>query len=370
MEVGARKRSQDPAVTSGVMEKWMANVNDDAPEPHAGLFATDAHLMLISEEDTAVTFDGAEDVMNFFRRFGHASTAREFLAVDGGAFLVEIQNNLRMGVFVFQVNGEGKIFDVKIWMASLRTDTADLNDHGLTPVNGTIPWVQLNQTMMLQGGERPLASSSLAFFAQISSASCFSDSLGDASSSSAVCQTSSTPPSSQQMQRFAAAETMLAKLDLAPVTSLLVQKEGYSPAKAADLAEEYRKYLILVKTGLNPVPSKKVDDAWHAHILHTQKYRTDMKAVFGHFIHHEPANLLLEQSGMKEQKSEMDNKYTDTKMQICDYFGRVNEEAWSKDIVAGCVCGCACACASWICKAVLVRFTIHKMTLPQLATDN
>ena len=366
MEVGARKRSKDPAVTSGVMEKWMASVNDDAPEPHAQLFATDAHLMLISEEEAqAVTFDGAEDVLNFFRRFGHASATREFLAVDGGAFLIEIQNNLRMGVFVFQVNGEGKIFDAKIWMGSLRTDAADLNDHGLTPVNGTVP---SNQTMLLQGGERPLASSSLAFFAEVSSASCCSDSLGGAGSSSAVCQTSSAPPSSQQMQRFAAAEAMLAELDLDPVMALLVQKEGYSPAKAADLAEEYRKYLILVKTGLNPVPSKKVDDAWHAHILHTQKYRTDMKAIFGHFIHHEPANLLLEQSGMKEQKNEMDNKYADTKMQICDYFGRVNEEAWSKNIVAGCVCGCGCA--SWICKAVLVRFAVNKMIRPQFATNN
>ena len=69
LEVAARKRSQDPAVRTGVMEKWMASINDDAPELHADLFAVDAHLMLISEQDPdPVTLDGADDVMNFFRR--------------------------------------------------------------------------------------------------------------------------------------------------------------------------------------------------------------------------------------------------------------------------------------------------------------
>ena len=68
-----------------------------------------------------------------------------------------------------------------------------------------------------------------------------------------------------------------------------------SPTKAAELAEEYRKYLALVSIGLSPVPSKKVDDAWHAHILNTKKYQADTRALLGHFLHHEPANLLLEQ---------------------------------------------------------------------------
>ncbi|CAE7360790.1 CBWD5, partial [Symbiodinium sp. KB8] len=86
-------------------------------------------------------------------------------------------------------------------------------------------------------------------------------------------------------------------LDMAAVVAVLVQRDGYSPTKAAELAEEYRKYLALVGTGLQPVPSKKVDDAWHAHILNTKSYAADTQALFGHFLHHEPANLLLNEQG-------------------------------------------------------------------------
>lgn len=37
---------------------------------------------------------------------------------------------------------------------------------------------------------------------------------------------------------------------MAAVVAVLVQNEGYSPTQAAELAEEYRKYLALVGTGL------------------------------------------------------------------------------------------------------------------------
>ena len=158
-----------------------------------------------------------------------------------------------------------------------------------------------------------------------------------------MCQQSGSRPSLQQMQRFNASVEKVKALDLDAVVAVLVKKDGYSPTKAAELAEEYRKYLALVSIGLSPVPSKKVDDAWHAHILNTKKYQADTRALLGHFLHHEPANLLLEQQGLKEQKSSMDNMFLRTKMQLCDYYGRVDEAAWSKEDVA--------LCASRSCKS-------------------
>lgn len=54
----------------------------------------------------------------------------------------------------------------------------------------------------------------------------------------------------------------------------------------------YRRFLTLLikypKEHL--VPSKIIDEFWHAHILHTQKYHRDCIAIAGYYIHHHPAN--------------------------------------------------------------------------------
>ena len=79
------------------------------------------------------------------------------------------------------------------------------------------------------------------------------------------------------------------------------ERTATRPPRQADLAEEYRKYLTLASTESSPVPSKKVDDAWHPRILNTKKYQADTQALFGHFLHHhEPASLLLDLQGMEE----------------------------------------------------------------------
>ncbi len=61
--------------------------------------------------------------------------------------------------------------------------------------------------------------------------------------------------------------------------------------EAWDLAEkEYRRFLTLKQLypGVSLVPSKQVDQIWHAHILDTRAYRDDCNAVFGRFIDHYP----------------------------------------------------------------------------------
>lgn len=40
------------------------------------------------------------------------------------------------------------------------------------------------------------------------------------------------------------------------------------------------------------MPSKAVDEAWHAHILHTQAYQRWCRTAFGRLLHHTPAEVL------------------------------------------------------------------------------
>ena len=125
------------ALTKAAMETWMLNFNNNAAEKH-DLLAADVRLTHMSQvTDAPETRDGKAEVIDFFRDFENATGAREFLSVDGGAFMIENKgNNLhpRMGLLIFEVNPEGKIQDIKIWVASLQGDRDDLSDSGLTSV--------------------------------------------------------------------------------------------------------------------------------------------------------------------------------------------------------------------------------------------
>jgi len=54
--------------------------------------------------------------------------------------------------------------------------------------------------------------------------------------------------------------------------------------------KEYRRFLALKQMypGISLVPSKLVDQIWHAHILDTRAYREDCNTIFGRFIDHYP----------------------------------------------------------------------------------
>lgn len=53
---------------------------------------------------------------------------------------------------------------------------------------------------------------------------------------------------------------------------------------------EYRRFLTL--KACYPlaalVPTKQVDEVWHAHILDTEAYHADCMSIFGRFLHHYP----------------------------------------------------------------------------------
>lgn len=69
-----------------------------------------------------------------------------------------------------------------------------------------------------------------------------------------------------------------------------VQKEnsfGVDPAKAV---VEYRRFIFMALSAQHPcVPSRAVDEVWHAHLLHSRDYLAFCKAIGRDYIHHEPA---------------------------------------------------------------------------------
>jgi hypothetical protein len=54
----------------------------------------------------------------------------------------------------------------------------------------------------------------------------------------------------------------------------------------------YKRFLILLQKHLPEllVPTREIDEFWHNHILYTKQYTRDCLAVFGHYLHHEPAS--------------------------------------------------------------------------------
>lgn len=84
------------------------------------------------------------------------------------------------------------------------------------------------------------------------------------------------------------------ELDLEPIAFKLMHPDldaaGVSLAAVEHDIALYRCFLKICL--LNPeasiVPSKAIDEVWHAHLLDTSKYRADCDRVFGRFMDHFP----------------------------------------------------------------------------------
>lgn len=83
------------------------------------------------------------------------------------------------------------------------------------------------------------------------------------------------------------------QLNLDPIKVKLMDAEegkGWSREYVEAVDEQYRRFLILtVKYPENSiVPTKEIDEFWHAHILDTRKYAADCEYALGFFLHHFP----------------------------------------------------------------------------------
>ena len=69
----------------------------------------------------------------------------------------------------------------------------------------------------------------------------------------------------------------------------LVNKDGYAPEEAATIFDDVKRFLFLAATTTEPLaPTKRLDDGWHAFILHTLDYMKFCDCFFGRYIHHLP----------------------------------------------------------------------------------
>ena len=75
-----------------------------------------------------------------------------------------------------------------------------------------------------------------------------------------------------------------------PFTARLARENGWSPAFAARVVREYRRFVFLAVAAGHPVtPSEAVDQAWHLHLVHTRSYWDRLCGeVLGRPLHHDP----------------------------------------------------------------------------------
>ena len=67
--------------------------------------------------------------------------------------------------------------------------------------------------------------------------------------------------------------------------------KGWTKEQADDCERFYKMFLklhILYPSGVSIVPTKTLDEMWHAHILDTRAYHGDCMAIFGAYLHHFP----------------------------------------------------------------------------------
>lgn len=86
----------------------------------------------------------------------------------------------------------------------------------------------------------------------------------------------------------------LDSLDLSLVRDRLIARSGFTPDRADHALADYKGMLALILEGKQVVRplSSDGDEAWHAHILFTQKYTEDCQKLVGRYIHHLPDDLL------------------------------------------------------------------------------
>lgn len=87
------------------------------------------------------------------------------------------------------------------------------------------------------------------------------------------------------------------QLDLGYIIDTLCA-EGYplprwTRTDAEQCCRRYKNFLFLQKKypEVKIVPPKDVDEFWHQHILHTERYIHDCQQIFGGYLHHVPISM-------------------------------------------------------------------------------
>lgn len=97
----------------------------------------------------------------------------------------------------------------------------------------------------------------------------------------------------------------------------LADDNNWLPAHAADVLEEYRRFLILALFAGHPVtPSDDVDQAWHLHLLYSHSYWDELCGqVLKRSLHHQPTR------GWEQERQKFIDQYARTLKSYVQIFG-------------------------------------------------
>src|SRR5215212_1488974 len=98
----------------------------------------------------------------------------------------------------------------------------------------------------------------------------------------------------------------------------LARENGWSPAFAGRVIDEYRNFAFLAAAAGHPVsPSDAVDQAWHLHLLYTRPYWDEFCGkVLRTPLHHEPS------TGGRSERAKFDDWYARTLQSYRRFFAQ------------------------------------------------
>lgn len=118
------------------------------------------------------------------------------------------------------------------------------------------------------------------------------------------------------------------------IVDRIIGEEGISYEEAERRFMGMLQFLKVASVANAPVsPSKAIDSAWHAFILHTRDYTAYCEEQFGRFIHHQPTSA---------EVSNQEN-YVLARTLAEELFGSLDEAVWpsrSRKLVAAGVGEC------------------------------
>lgn len=95
---------------------------------------------------------------------------------------------------------------------------------------------------------------------------------------------------------LAQARAYIDNLDLSYIVKKMCSPHYFLPRWPEPLAQQccqlYKNFLYIKckNRGVAVVPTRDIDEFWHNHILYTRQYNDDCLAIFGHYLHHDPAD--------------------------------------------------------------------------------
>ena len=94
------------------------------------------------------------------------------------------------------------------------------------------------------------------------------------------------------------------QLDLTLISDRMLIKHEWTEERTANAIKGYRQYLYLTQVFGKPIsPTGDVDEIWHEHVLHTNKYSIDCQKLFNKFLHHFPTPSKWKQEQQLKQSA-------------------------------------------------------------------